>query len=127
MQDLLERTMAFGLDVIHLVNGISDYRVAARAITGQLVRCATSVASNYRAARRAKSAIDFLYKLKLVEEEADESQGWLFMLVRSEICDSAEAKRLLGESGELTAIFSASVITQKRKLRSSPIRRTRRA
>lgn len=70
------------------------------------MRSSSSVAANYRASKRAKSAKDFAYKINVVEEEADESQFWLEFLLEFEPKDLEETKKLLKEAGELTAIFT---------------------
>jgi four helix bundle protein len=80
-----------------------------------LIRCSTSVAANYRAARRGKSRADFLYKIKIVEEEADESVFWLEMLTEINPTNLEGSEDLLQEARELTAIFSASSKTPKAK------------
>ena len=64
--------------------------------------------ANYRAVCRAKSKADFVSKMKNVEEEADESCYWLEMLLETKLADSQEAKTLLKEANQLTAIFTAS-------------------
>jgi four helix bundle protein len=71
-EDLRARTKAYALRVIRMVQALPDNRLAD-VLGKQLLRSATSVGANYRAARRARSAADFIAKLKIVEEEADES------------------------------------------------------
>src|SRR6185437_14914130 len=91
----------------------------------QLLRSATSVGANYRAACRAKSPADFINKLGNVEEEADESGFWLEMLLDSGKVRLEQVKNLVQESNELVAIMVASINTAKkspstaRQLRSS--------
>ena len=114
-EEMKKRTMKFALDVIAFVATLPN-TFASRTIGGQLIRSATSVASNYRASRRAKSDDDFLYKMKIVEEEVDESECWLEMLVTSKIAATPTALRLLREAGELTAIVSASVVSTKARM-----------
>jgi len=86
----------------------------------QLVRSSSSVGANYRAACRAKSTADFINKLKIVEEEADETSYWLDLL---ESMDNGKNKEsiqgLLKESNELVSIYSASLITIKNKVSNS--------
>ena len=107
MHDLKERTKRFALDVIRfcrtLPNG-DEFTVIKR----QLMRSATSVAANYRAAQRAKSKPDFISKLGTVEEEADESLFWLEILGELLNSPSLELKRLRTEADELVAIFVSS-------------------
>lgn len=82
----------------------------------QLFRCATSVAANYRASGRAKSDKDYLNKLKICEEEADESGFWMDMLVACELVRLNKVEALMKEADELTAIITASCITKRRNM-----------
>ena len=75
-----------------------------RAIGGQLVRAGTSVGANYRAACRARSKAEFIAKLGIVEEEADESGYWLEMIVESGLTKLKLLESLLKEANELVAI-----------------------
>ena len=79
---LSERTKQFALDVIAFVDALSKEETA-RILGRQLLRAGTSVGGNYRAAHRARSTADFIAKLGLVEEEADESGYWLELLTAS--------------------------------------------
>ena len=110
---LKKRTKQFGLRVIRLVETLPKTQ-AASVIGKQLLRCATSVGANYRAACKGRSKADFIAKLGTVEEEADESIYWLEMLVEAEIVKSALAAELLTEANELTAIIAASRKTAKK-------------
>jgi four helix bundle protein len=107
MNDLKPRTKKFALDVIlysrKLPRG-DEFTIIKR----QLIRSATSVAANYRAAQRAKSKADFISKLGTVEEEADESLFWLECLVELATNPHVELDRLLKEANELTAILVTS-------------------
>lgn len=85
----------------------------------QLFRCATSVAANYRASGRAKSDKDYLNKLKVCEEEADEAEFWMDMLVSCEIVRLEMLESLMKEAAELTAIITASCITKRRNMEKS--------
>ncbi len=77
--ELLNRTKKFALEVINLVNSL-QYTPSNKKIGNQLLDSGTSVGANYRAACRGKSKADFVYKIKVVEEEADESLFWLELL-----------------------------------------------
>ena len=81
----------------------------------QLLRCATSVGANYRAACRGKSAADVLAKLAIVEEEADESIYWMEMLVDSGALRQAQVEKLLSEGNEIVAMTVASIKTLRRR------------
>jgi four helix bundle protein len=80
-----------------------------------IIRSASSVSANYRAAARAKSATGFVYKLKICEEEADETQHWLELLLEFNKGFEAKIMTLHKECNELVAIFVASIRTVKQK------------
>lgn len=107
MNDLKPRTKRFALDVIlysrNLPRG-DEFTIIRR----QLIRAATSVAANYRAAQRAKSKADLISKLGTAEEEADESLFWLECLAELATCEHVELERLLKEADELVAILVAA-------------------
>jgi len=81
-EEMKRRTKRIGLEVIKLLDELSN-KLSARAIGNQIIRSSTSIGANYHAACRAKSTADFVNKLKIVEEEADETIYWLEMLVES--------------------------------------------
>jgi four helix bundle protein len=85
------------------------------SIGRQLVRAGTSVALNFRASRRSRSHVEFVSRTALVAEEADECVGWLNLLADSDLRPGAQVQPLLGEARELTAIFSASYRTARRR------------
>jgi len=116
--DLRKRTKAFALRVLKLVDALPK-TASGRALGSQLVRSGTSVAANYRAARRAKSTAHFLSKLGDVEEEADETLFWLELLEEFGIVPAKRLLELKKEADELVAITVASINTAKRK--SEPI------
>src|SRR5882762_10026620 len=105
--ELKYRTKAFALRVIKLASSLSkDF--AGRRLGDQLLRSACSVAANYRAACRARSKADFISKLGIAEEEADESAFWMEMLIESGLVPGRRLDELRREAGELTAIIVAS-------------------
>jgi four helix bundle protein len=108
--ELKRRTKNFAIDIIKLVQYINENGpVAAKIIANkQLIRSGTGVASNYRAACRCKSRKDFISKMGTEVEECDETQLWLELLDESGLINHAILKDLLKESGELTAIMTAS-------------------
>ena len=112
-EELKRRTKKFSLEVIKLVGALPNTRIAD-LFERQLVRSATSVGANYRAACRARSQADFISKIGVVEEEADESAYWLELLLETKIMNDSVARSLLVEADELTAIFTASGRTAKR-------------
>ena len=110
--DLKQRTQAFAVRTIRLVQTLPRSR-AADVIGHQLLRSGTSVAANYRAARRARSRKEFLAKMGIVEEEADESAFWLELLVDVDLLRAAEVVDLKGEAQQLVAITVASIRTAR--------------
>ena len=115
---LKERTMRFALDVCALIKSLPQAEPGP-TVRRQLAKAATSVAFNYRASCRARSHAEFTAKIGLVAEEADEAQGWLEFIQTAKLIISAELTRLVGESHELTAIFSASAGTARYKQRNN--------
>ena len=90
--------------------------IALRAVSAQIVRCATSIGANYRAACRAKSDADFLNKLKIVEEETDETLYWLEILEDGNFVDSKSLDELKKETNEILSIIVASIRTVKNRI-----------
>ena len=87
----------------------------SRAISSQLARSATSAAANYRAARRGRSKAEFIAKLQIALEEADESHFWLGLAVDGNYLPDVRIKLLLKEADELTAMLVASLKTARTK------------
>jgi four helix bundle protein len=110
--ELKRRTKEFALRIIKLVNALPN-NPAGRVIGNQLLRAGTSVGANYRAACRAKSKSDFVYKISIVEEEADESSFWFELIIESELMQKTKIASLLKEADELTAIFVSTNKTAK--------------
>src|SRR5262249_47947769 len=105
--DLKARTKSFAIRVMKLVDTLPR-TIQGRAIANQIIRSATSVAANYRAACRARSRAEFIAKIGVVEEEADETSFWLELIVDSAMLTEARIRPLLTEAGELVAIMAAS-------------------
>jgi four helix bundle protein len=112
--EMKQRTKAFALRVIKLAGTLSKDFVGRR-LGDQLLRSGTSVAANYRSACRARSKADFLNKLAVAEEEADESVFWLELLIESGLVPLRRLEKLVAEANELTAILVASQRTIKRR------------
>lgn len=110
--DLKERTKQFALRVIRLCRALPRSE-EARIIGRQLLRSGTSVGANYRAACRARSKAEFVAKLGIVLEEADETVFWLELLQESDIVTARKLGSLAQEARELTSIFVASICTAK--------------
>jgi len=114
-EDLKKRTKQFALRVLKLVAALPN-TVAGRAIGGQLVRSGTSVGSNYRAACRGRSRAEFVAKLGVVEEEADESAFWMELIIDGELLKRKQVVSLLDEANELARIMAQSRITARNTL-----------
>jgi len=110
--DLKQRTKEFALNTVRLVERLPRGR-AADVIGRQLLRSGTSVAANYRSARRARSRREFIAKMGIVEEEADESSLWLDLLVEAGLVPSAQVAALRDEADQLVAITVASIRTAR--------------
>ncbi len=106
-QELKKRTQQFGLRVMKLVGALPE-NVVGRAIGSQLIRSGTAVGANYRSACRGRSKAEFIAKLGVVVEEADESGYWLELVIEGELLPSNLIEPLLQEANELTAIMVAS-------------------
>jgi four helix bundle protein len=122
--DLKKRTKQFALRVLKLVAALPN-TVAGRAIGGQLVRSGTSVGSNYRAACRGRSRAEFVAKLGVVEEEADESAYWMEMIIEGELLKQKQVEPLLNEANELARIMAKSRISASTSLAKSVKRKSR--
>lgn len=109
---LKKRTFDFALNALKTIDVLK--KTTANEVMGrQLIRSSTSVGANYRAACKAKSTADFINKLKIVEEESDESVYWLELIKSHNKINDSNYETLLKESKELERIFSASAITAK--------------
>ena len=106
--DLKRRTKDFALRVLRLVDALPR-TMAGRTVGNQLARCGTAVGANYRAACRARSRAEFVAKLGIVEEEADECGYWLELVVAAQLMQPKRVQALLKEAEELTRIMTASV------------------
>jgi four helix bundle protein len=111
-QELRNRTKQFGLRVINLMDALPSTK-AANVIGRQLLRSATSVGANYRAACRARSRPDFISKLGIAIEEADESLYWMEVLVDAKIMSPGRLDPLMKEGNEIVAILTASAKTAR--------------
>lgn len=111
-RELEIRTKKFHIRILQLCMTLPRNAVGFETCK-QLVRCAGSVAANYRATARAKSTADFIHKLGTVLEEADESLYWLEIIQEVQLSDAPDVNELLTEASELTSIFAASIKTIK--------------
>ncbi len=118
--ELKRRTRAFALRIIRLVEALPKTRTAD-VIGKQLLRCGTSVGANYRASCRAKSQADFIAKMGIVEEEADETIYWMELLVESGLMPKERIAELLDEAHQLVAIIVSSIKTARENKRQAVI------
>jgi len=115
METIEQRTRRFAVKAIKIANSLSR-NTACYVIARQLIKSATSVGANYRSARRARSRAEFIAKLGIVGEEADESVYWLEILQESDLATPEKIGDLLKEAKEITAIIITSI--KKAKVRS---------
>ena len=109
---LKDRAKQFAIRIVKLFRALPKTD-EARVIGKQVLRSGTSVGANYRAVCRARSNAEFIAKIGIVVEEADETVFWLEVLVQTEIVSAKQMKSLLDEANELLAIFAASQRTSK--------------
>ena len=115
--DFQNKTKKLGLRVIRFVE-ILPQTYASRVIINQILRCALSVGANYRAVCRAKSDKDFINKMKIVEEECDETIYWLEIIEESELAKVEVVAPLKQDAKEILAMIVASINTVSRNLKS---------
>ncbi len=118
-QEFKDRTKQIALRVIRLVESLPNTKTA-QIIGKQLLRSATSVGANYRAACRGKSTADISHKLAIVEEEADESLYWLELLIESEIVTEKKLSVLMSDINEIVAMTVSSIKTLRSKNMDNP-------
>jgi four helix bundle protein len=111
-EELRQRTKQFALRVIKLFRALPKTE-EARILGKQVLRSGTAVAANYRSACRARSRADFISKIGITVEEADETAFWLELLIDASIVRKDRLGNLLGEANELVRIFAASRATAK--------------
>ena len=114
--ELQERMTAFAVRIVKMVDSMPT-TVAGHAIARQIIRSGTSPSANYRAACLAKSDKDFVNKMKMVEEELDETCHWLEIIMRSEIMPISRLQPLYQESKELLSIIVKSIVTTKTRMK----------
>ncbi len=113
---LKNRTKTFAHRCVKLANSLPETRLG-RHIQGQLIRCSTSVAVNYRAVLLAQSDAAFSAKLSIVVEETDECDFWMEFAVDEKLVAPEKANLLIAEAKELTAIFISSRKTIQQRLK----------
>ena len=113
-----KRTKQLALRITKVVDALPKHRTAD-VIRKQLIRSGTSIGANYRAACRGKSTADVIAKLRIVEEEADESAYWMELLIESGLVPEARLSELLQETNEIIAMTVASIRTLHKTQRNS--------
>ena len=111
-QDFKDRTKEFALGILTLVDGLPK-KLAANIIARQLVRSGTSVGANYRAACRARSKADFISKMGIVEEEADEAMFWMELLRDSRLLEEHSLHKSYQQANAIVAMTIASIKTAR--------------
>jgi four helix bundle protein len=111
-EQLRDRTKKFALRIIRLYRSL-PYKTDTQVLGKQLLRCGTSVAANYRAVCQGRSKAEFVAKMGVVVEEADEAILWLELMTESGIVSLGKTEALLKEAHEQTAIFAASQRTAR--------------
>jgi len=111
--ELKKRSKVFAHRCVKLCTSL-PITMLGRHISGQLIRCSTSVAANYRAVCTAQSRATFISKLAIVIEEVDESYFWIEFAADENLIKYEKVTDLLHEADELTAIFIASQNTARR-------------
>ena len=122
--DLRERMTVFAVRIVKMVDAMPQ-TVSGLAIARQIVRSGTSPSANYRAACLAKSDKDFINKLKMVEEELDETCHWLEIIMRSEMVKESRMKPLHQECCELLNIIAKSIVTTKTRMTSDEMAKSK--
>jgi four helix bundle protein len=112
-KELQDRTKKFAVRTVRVFARLPKDE-AVRIMGRQFLRSGTSLAANYRAACRSRSSADFISKISVVTEEADETLFWLELLVESDLIESPVLQPLMSECEELLRICSASLATAKR-------------
>lgn len=107
-EDIKGRTKTFATETARLIIEL-EQNLINRTYANQLIRCSSSVAANYRAVRRAKSTADFINKLKIVEEEIDESLFFLELLFEFNLNKRDKIQKLMNEAEELLKIIVATI------------------
>ncbi|HEV7747455.1 MAG TPA: four helix bundle protein [Pyrinomonadaceae bacterium] len=111
-EELKTRTRGFALRIIRLAESLPE-TPTGKVIRSQLIRCGSSVGANYRAACRARSRADFVSKMGIVEEEADETIYWMELLIDAAIVKRSRIADLLDEANQILSIVISSIKTAR--------------
>ncbi|MDZ4759360.1 MAG: four helix bundle protein [Bacteroidota bacterium] len=113
-EEIKLQTKKIGLDVIMPIDELPN-KPSGWAIAKQIVRSSTSIGAHYRAACRAKSEADYIYKLKIVEEETDETIYWLEIIEESNMLTSNKIQSIKKEANKILSITVATIKTMRNK------------
>ena len=116
MMELGDRIVRFAARCVKVCAVLPVKAVGSASFADQLFRSSTGIAANYAEACEAESAKDFVHKLKIAMKELSETRTWLRLIVETGYVENAKLADLIGESRELSRIFSASVTTTKKKI-----------
>lgn len=116
-EEIKLRTKRIGLDIIMLIDELPS-KPSSWAVAKQIVRSATSFGANYRAACRAKSEADYINKLKIVEEEADETIYWLEIIEEGKMLPAERILLIKKETNEILSIIVATIKTMRNKIKN---------
>jgi four helix bundle protein len=119
-QQIIERTSNFAIRIIKMIKQMRSGKVED-ILAKQVIRSATSIAANYRSALRARSKPDFISKVAIAEEEADETCYWLELMISIEVFPKKRLDPLLKEAKELTEILTATGKTAKENLKKEKV------
>ena len=114
---LKNRTKQFSLSILNLIEKMPN-SISTRVVINQIVKSATSVGANYRAVCRARSDKEFVAKLNIVLEEADETQFWLEIIEEMKWINKTELDVLQKEANELVAIFVSIIMKRKKNIKA---------
>ena len=115
--EMKRRTKTFAIRCMKLADSLPT-TTSGRTVAGQLVRCGTSVGANYRSACRGRSGAEFVSKLGIVEEEADESQFWMELIAESGMKSERLVRALHQEADEIVRMVVSSIRTARSKIRN---------
>jgi four helix bundle protein len=116
--ELKNRTKKFSIMIIDLVEKLPN-SISSRVVANQIVKSGTSVGANYRAVSRARSDREFVSKMNIVLEEADETLFWIEIIIEKQWAEKSELEMAWKEANELTAIFVSSLKTINNRLKKS--------
>ncbi len=125
-QELQERMTTFAVRIVKMVDAMPS-TISGMAIARQIIRSGTSPSANYRAACLAKSDKDFVNKLKMVEEELDETCHWIEIIMRSEMMKESRMKPLYQEACELLNIIAKTIVSTKTRMSADEISRSKKS